>query len=455
VFNPNTDETNDDGLQNVANSQYSMLFSNAPKEAHEFPDYTYNEHFQRPIPSYPPREPILNYLLGRTNKYKALDNRVRFQTYVESCTFDEQTSTFKVKTKSVGEKAQSATEQNRFEFDYVVCASGHFSTPNWIKINGHETFTGKIMHCHNLRTWEFARDKRLCVVGGSYSAEDVALQTIKNGGAKSVTICYRSTKMEFKGWPDKVNFAREIDYVEGNTIHFKSGHSGLYDMIVLCTGYKHTFDFMDDALQLKTENALYVPLYDGVVLPKNPRVTYLGMQNQLYSFPMFDIQARYVLKLMMEEITVPSFTMMEKDINEKMAEEKQLKDAGEMIMFQFRMMMNAGQKAGYPNPESMDALKLFVEWVGHKEGSITTFRDQSHRSMHGKKLWGAKPTVSWMQVLDDSEKNMLSNSSFTDPTQPPPDRAVEALQEEVMVEMGCCSLWGGARVEDGVTPKDV
>ena len=38
------------------NGMYGGLWSNGPKEALEFADYTFEEHFGTPIPSYPPRE---------------------------------------------------------------------------------------------------------------------------------------------------------------------------------------------------------------------------------------------------------------------------------------------------------------------------------------------------------------------------------------------------------------
>lgn len=46
-------------------SQYRYLWSNGPKEASvEFPDYTYEEHYGKAIPSFPPREVLFDYLKG-------------------------------------------------------------------------------------------------------------------------------------------------------------------------------------------------------------------------------------------------------------------------------------------------------------------------------------------------------------------------------------------------------
>ena len=40
----------------VPNSMYRYLWSNGPKECLEFADYSFDEHFGKPIPSFPPRE---------------------------------------------------------------------------------------------------------------------------------------------------------------------------------------------------------------------------------------------------------------------------------------------------------------------------------------------------------------------------------------------------------------
>ena len=48
----------------VHGSMYRGLWSNSPVEGLEYPDYTFEEHFGKPIPSCPPREAIYDYLKG-------------------------------------------------------------------------------------------------------------------------------------------------------------------------------------------------------------------------------------------------------------------------------------------------------------------------------------------------------------------------------------------------------
>ena len=49
----------------VHSSMYRYLWSNGPKEVLEFADYTFDHHFKQPIPSFPPREVLYDYIVGR------------------------------------------------------------------------------------------------------------------------------------------------------------------------------------------------------------------------------------------------------------------------------------------------------------------------------------------------------------------------------------------------------
>ena len=52
----------------VHGSMYRYLWSNGPKEGLEFADYTFDEHFGKPIASYPPRAVLFDYIEGRVKK---------------------------------------------------------------------------------------------------------------------------------------------------------------------------------------------------------------------------------------------------------------------------------------------------------------------------------------------------------------------------------------------------
>ncbi|MBO0891759.1 MAG: NAD(P)/FAD-dependent oxidoreductase, partial [Acidothermales bacterium] len=233
----------------VHGSMYRYLWSNGPKECLEFADYPFDKHFGKPIPSFPPREVLYDYITGRAKK----DNvrpLIRFDTAVRWVAYDEDAGRFELIVESLDE-GTTRTER----FDHVIVATGHFSTPNVPAFEGFRQFPGRILHSHDFRDAREFAGKDLLVVGSSYSAEDIALQS-KKYGAKSVTISYRTAPMGFP-WPDGIDEVPLLSKVEGNTAHFADGTTRDVDAIVLCTGYQHALTFVDDSLRLRTNNVLY------------------------------------------------------------------------------------------------------------------------------------------------------------------------------------------------------
>ena len=88
---------------------------------------------------------------------------------------------------------------------------------------------------------EFA-GKRLLLIGASYSAEDIALQCLKYG-AKSIICSWRSKPMGFK-WPKEVDERPLIQRFDGKVAHFKDGSKAEVDVVMMCTGYLHKYDFL-------------------------------------------------------------------------------------------------------------------------------------------------------------------------------------------------------------------
>lgn len=232
----------------VHGSMYRYLWSNGPKEGLEFADYSFEEHFGKQIASYPPRAVLFNYIEGRVKKANVRD-WIRFRTPVRSVTYDEGSGLFTV-------TAHNLLEDHEYteEFDHVVVASGHFSTPNVPYFEGFEGFNGRVLHAHDFRDAREFIGKDILVIGTSYSAEDIGSQCWKYG-CKSVTVSYRTAPMGFN-WPDNWQEVPLLQKVEGDIATFKDGTTKRVDAIILCTGYKHHFPFLPDDLRLKTANRL-------------------------------------------------------------------------------------------------------------------------------------------------------------------------------------------------------
>jgi trimethylamine monooxygenase len=378
----------------VHGSMYRYLWSNGPKECLEFADYGFEEHFGRPIPSYPPRAVLHDYIMGRVEK-SGVRPYVRFSTVVRWVEYDPSSESFTVTYKDL------ARDETRSEaFDQVVVASGHFSTPNIPYFEGLEAFPGRVMHAHDFRSANEFTGKRMLLVGSSYSAEDIGTQCHKYG-AKSVTFSYRTRPMGFD-WPEGFAERPLLQRVVGKTAHFKDGSSAEVDAIVLCTGYQHHFPFLPDSLRLKTANRLYpLNLYKGIFWQANPRLIYLGMQDQYYTFNMFDAQAWYARDVILGRITPPDAEGRAADIARWSALEGAVTDPFAAIDFQTDYVADLLAATDYPHLDVRRVAELFKAWEHHKAKTILGYRDFGYPST----LTGtvAPPHhTRWMEAMDDS-----------------------------------------------------
>lgn len=113
---------------------------------------------------------LADYILGRAKKAGVRD-LIKFATAVRHVSFDKATNKFSVSVEDLKTKTTTTSV-----FDFVICAGGHFSTPHVPEFPGLEKFPGRVLHAHDFRDAEEFRNKRVLIVGASYSAEDIGLQ---------------------------------------------------------------------------------------------------------------------------------------------------------------------------------------------------------------------------------------------------------------------------------------
>ncbi len=384
----------------VHGSMYRYLWSNGPKECLEFADYPFDQHFQKPIPSFPPREVLYDYITGRAKKSN-LDRYIRFRTAVKQIAYSDASQTFTVRVKDL------AADQERIEeFDAVIVCTGHFSVPNVPTFEGIEQFPGRVLHSHDFREAREFAGKDLLVVGSSYSAEDIALQSYKYG-ARSVTISHRTRPMGFK-WPEDIEEVPLLLRLEGKTAYFRDGSSRKVDAIVLCSGYQHSFPFLPDSLRLKTKNRLYPgSLYKGIFWQDNPKLMYLGMQDQFYTFSMFDVQAWYARDVVLGRIALPDAAAIAHDITQWQAREEALGGPDEQIDFQKDYVLDLVQTVDYAPCDWEMTADMFKAWEHDKEHSILGYRDKSFTSpCTGSQ--GPVHHTRWIKAMDDSMATFLA-----------------------------------------------
>lgn len=383
----------------IHGSMYKYLWSNGPKECLEFSDYTFSEHFGQPISSYPPREVLFDYIEGRIKQSNAR-KYIRFNTVARWVDYNESTKQFRVIFDDL-------VNNKTFEelFDYLVVGTGHFSTPNLPYFDGIDDFSGAVMHAHDFRGADQFIGKNVLLVGSSYSAEDIGVQCYKHGSA-SVTISYRTNPIGSR-WPDGIKEVPLVTHFEGDKAFFKDGSNEVFDAVIFCTGYQHKFPFLPDNLRLKTKNCLYPDqLYKGVLFNELPQLLFLGMQDQYYTFNMFDAQAWYARDFILGRLQIPEKSNRSVDIQDWVAREVNGKTAFDHIDFQTAYIKDLIRQTDYPGFNLDRVATMFKSWVKDKESDVLTYRDKIYTSVMDE-CKAEKHHTPWMKELDDSLERYL------------------------------------------------
>lgn len=384
----------------VHGSMYRYLWSNGPKECLEFSDYSFDEHFGKAIPSYPPRAVLKDYIMGRIDK-EAISKYIKFECPVRWVTYDENTELFTVTVMN-----HKTGKQETEKFDYVVVATGHFSTPNMPYFKGLDLFSGRVLHAHDFRDALEFKDQDILLVGGSYSAEDIGSQCYKYG-AKSVTITYRTSAIGYD-WPEGMQEVPLLTHFDGNTGYFADGTSKHFDSVVMCTGYLFHFPFLPDALRLETHNCLYPDnLYKGIFFQKNPKMIYLGMQDQYYTFNMFDVQAWYARDVIMGKITLPNAEDRLQNMKHWLDRNANLNGSHDNIDFQGSYIRDIHNETNYPEFKIEKQGEILKVWLQDKKDNIMAFREGCYASTVTGTL-AAKLPAPWLAIKDDSLESFMA-----------------------------------------------
>lgn len=383
----------------VHSSMYRNLWSNGPKEALEFAEYTFDDHFGRPISSYPPREVLWDYINGRAMQ-SGVKDRVRFAHAVRWVDYSEASKKFTVIVDNL-----RAKESKREVFDEVIVATGHFAFPHVPHFQGMESFPGEVIHAHEFRGAERLEGKRVLIIGGSYSAEDIGVQSHKMG-AKSVTMSYRSQPQGF-AWPDGMDEVPEIVGLDGQTATFVDGQSREFDTVILCTGYLHHYPFLPREMHIDSPNTLYPEgLYRGVVWQNNPKLYYLGAQDQWFTFNMFDAQAWYVRDLILGRQELPD--TVDRAVHMKAWHDRFLAAGTDeaAVQFQADYIRDLIEATDYPMFDLNEVVRTFLSWQADKQTNILTYRDRTYPSVMTGTM-AERHHTTWLEEFDDSLERYL------------------------------------------------
>ena len=193
------------------------------------------------------------------------------------------------------------------------------------------------------------------------------------------------------------------------TCSFKDGSTARVDAVILCTGYQHHFPYVADSLRLKTANRLWCDnLYNGVVLETNHKMLYIGMQDQWFTFNMFDAQAWWARDLIAGKITIPDAAARAAHFKKWRDREGTLETDEDMFRYQGDMIKALIAETDYPTFDVDGVCDQFNTWEHNKHEDIMGFRDCPHKSV----MTGTTAPVhhtKWLAALDDSMACYMKN----------------------------------------------
>lgn len=292
------------------------------KRTTQYSDYPMPDSY----PDFPSAKQMHNYLKDYANHWQLRPN-IGFNHRVEKVepTDDDQ---WIVKVK----------DRTPRKYRGVVIANGHHWKRRMPNYPGE--FAGEIIHSKDYKNPDILRDKRVLVVGGGNSACDVAVEAARFSKCSHISlrrgywfmpktiagkpmveflkpgipvfaqriIIKSAIKVIFGDYekyglpkPDHKIFERhptvnsqllyhikhgrilpfpDIERFEGNTVYFKDGRQGDYDLIVCATGYEVSLPMLPDNL-IRWQNG-FPQLIEGVFPPDHKNLYIFGLGQPRY-----------------------------------------------------------------------------------------------------------------------------------------------------------------------------
>ena len=358
----------DDSESNLLRSPsifYKELIARSPIPMMETPDFSLSDSNTELC--YLDAPTILQHLKDYAEKWNLLPN-IRLNTSVDRVSFDKREKQFLVTHRNLKEQTRSSEI-----FEYVIVATGHLFYPNIVSYPGQKTFPGQILHSKYFKDARRFKNRKVLVVGSSFSAEDVSLLCIREGALR-VTVSRRGPSTNLK-WPAGIDERPILTRIQGNTVHFQDGSSWDYDVIIYCTGYLHKFPFMEEDLKLRTDNVLAPPLYKQVIMPSNPKLFYLGMQELVYTFSLYWIEAHLIAKVIQGKIKVPSEQQCLRTIEEDQERESNVSSWEDKSKFQSDYIDHICELTGQP---SLNCHELILQVGKDREEDISKYKQKTH-----------------------------------------------------------------------------
>jgi trimethylamine monooxygenase len=138
----------------------------------------------------------------------------------------------------------------------------------------------------------------------------------------------------------------------------------------------------------------------------NPKLIYIGMQDQYFTFTKFDAQAYLALEYILGNFKLPSKSDMQLDIDLWIKNEKCLVTSHDAIDFQKNYIADLCIHTKYFTPVE-EMAKLLHFWYNYKKSHILTYRDIPYLSAVTGNMQGVGKK--WCEAMDDTLETFVGN----------------------------------------------
>jgi len=357
-----------------------------------------------------------------------VDGRTRFNTRVEDVNKTSDGKKWKVRTLSLerfsGPSSSSRLVERIEEFDLVVAASGHYSTPRIPDFPGltewKSKFPSRLLHSKQYRRPENYRGQNVLVVGAGVSSTDICKELV--GVANTV---YQSVRGGVYDTPlhmlpastirvgeishfSLFNSSDSTVLPEGSsipgTVHLKS-RSTLSEIhtIIFATGYLVSYPYLSqyhsdstpltsagDNLLVTSEGSMVHNLHKDIFYISDPTLAFIGVPYHAATFPVIDFQSQVLARVFSSRIRLPSET--------KMREEYNLKVERKGLGRGFHSLAGPGEEFAYDEE--------LIEWINHTQGTTNQTEGEEERDERIEPL-----SEEWKKMYQEF-KNKLAEEWF-------------------------------------------
>ena len=287
--------------QTIRCSLYDSLRTNIPRDLMAFSDYTFDSKGggDDSWPRFPHHTKVLEYLESFSEHY-TLTPHIRLAAKVQE--IEKSGKGWTVQTRGLKEA-----------FDAVIVCNGHYARPRIPALPGIENFQGQLMHSHNYRAPDAMAGKRVAFWGTSASGFDisgeidkVAAQTYWCGNAFTEAMSLGPTRTAY---PSPSGFTESGKLIVGN-------EELDIDTFMYCTGYHYGFPFISGEIVGVDDNWVN-PLYRDIVPPNDNTLGFIGLPYLIIPFPMFEMQAKWFVKQLVSEFTLPDAATRAEEVRKR------------------------------------------------------------------------------------------------------------------------------------------